>query len=132
LITADRYQHTGVKPYSKEIAMQHNVIVGRLLTQPVLVVKDDTQYCRFTIVELKKRKGVQTKIEYVAFDAAAKFIADKHMVGDTVCVTYTITNTSYECDGVNHHGYQFQATMMEFVSAGKQRKEQQVQRAGRN
>ncbi len=57
--------------------MQHNALVGRLITQPVVVVKDDTRFCRFTVAELRKRSGNQTKIEFTAFDAVASHIADK-------------------------------------------------------
>ncbi|MBH3259194.1 hypothetical protein I5P78_22580 [Serratia marcescens] len=112
--------------------MQHNALVGRLITQPVVVVKDDTRYCRFTVAELRKRSGNQTKIEFTAFDAVASHIADKCLVGDTVSINFTITNTNavYESDGVNHHGYRFQATLVEFVAAGKQRREQESQRVG--
>ncbi|EKF67078.1 hypothetical protein B194_5372 [Serratia plymuthica A30] len=45
-------------------------------------------------------------------------------------VDFIITNTIYESDGVNHHGYRFQATLVEFVAAGKQRREQESSRAG--
>ncbi|EMB6256247.1 hypothetical protein K1Y38_24460 [Serratia marcescens] len=110
--------------------MQHNALVGRLITQPVFVVKDDTRFCRFTVAELRKRSGNQTKIEFTAFDAVASHIADKCLVGDTVSINFTITNAVYESDGVNHHGYRFQATLVEFVAAGKQRREQESQRIG--
>lgn len=110
--------------------MQHNALVGRLITQPAVVVKDETRYCRFTVAELRKRNNSQTKIEFIAFDAAAKHIADNCLVGDTVSVDFIITNTIYESDGVNHHGYRFQATLVEFVAAGKQRREQESSRAG--
>ncbi|EMF07167.1 hypothetical protein [Serratia marcescens] len=110
--------------------MQHNALVGRLITQPVLVVKDDTQYCRFTVAELRKRGGNQTKLEFTAFDAAAKHIVDKCLVGGTISVDFIITNITYETDGVNHHGYRFPATLVEFVAAGKQRREQERNRAG--
>ncbi|MCS4320730.1 hypothetical protein M2407_005104 [Serratia sp. BIGb0234] len=112
--------------------MQHNALVGRLMTQPVMVVKDDTQYCRFAVAELRKRGGNQTKLEFIAFDYVAKHITENCLVGDTVSVDFTITNTMYETDGVNHHGYSFQATLVEFVAAGKQRREQQNNRAGRS
>lgn len=85
--------------------MQHNALVGRLMTQPVMVVKDDTQYCRFAVAELRKRGGNQTKLEFIAFDYVAKHITENCLVGDTVSVDFTITNTMYETDGVNHHGY---------------------------
>lgn len=112
--------------------MQHNALVGRLITQPVIVIKDDTQFCRFTVAELRKRGGNQTKLEFIAFDSVAKHIVDKCLVGDTVSVDFIITNATYESDGVNHHGYRFQATLVEFVAAGKQRREQENNRAGRS
>lgn len=110
--------------------MQHNALVGRLITQPVVVVKDDTRFCRFTVAELRKRSGNQTKIEFTAFDALASHIDDKCLTGDTVSINFTITNVVYESDGVNHYGYRFQATLVEFVAAGKQRREQESQRIG--
>ncbi|RLM11775.1 hypothetical protein BIY27_12100 [Gibbsiella quercinecans] len=110
--------------------MQHNALVGRLITQPVMVVRDDTKYCRFTVAELRSRAGNQAKLEFTAFDGVAKHITEKCLAGDTVSVDFIITNTTYECDGVNHHGYRFQATLVEFVAAGKQRREQEIHRTG--
>lgn len=104
--------------------MQHNALVGRLISQPVMTLKDDNHFCRFTVAELKQRSGNQTKIEFFAFDAVARYLTEKCLVGDTVSVDFTITNAQYECDGVNHHGYLFQARMVEFMAAGKKRREQ--------
>nr|WP_241391379.1 MULTISPECIES: hypothetical protein [Serratia]ULG12109.1 hypothetical protein D1p1_00077 [Serratia entomophila]ULG19611.1 hypothetical protein S-prot-1p1_00026 [Serratia proteamaculans] len=56
--------------------MACHALVGRLMTQPVMVVKDDTQYCRFAVAELRKRGGSQTKLEFIAFDYVAKHITE--------------------------------------------------------
>lgn len=60
--------------------MKHNALVGQLIIQPIVVVKDDRRYCRFTVTELRKHSGNQTKIEFNAFDAVATCIAEKCLV----------------------------------------------------
>ncbi|MGL5384939.1 MAG: hypothetical protein ACRDCA_03620 [Serratia sp. (in: enterobacteria)] len=103
--------------------MQHNAIVGRLLTQPQLIQRDDTQYSLFTVAELRNRGDQQTKLEFIAYDNVAERIADRYLVGDTMSVDFIIKNSKYEKDGTDIHGYSFVAINAEYIAPGKKRRE---------
>ncbi|WP_419793202.1 hypothetical protein ACN09C_27550 (plasmid) [Serratia fonticola] len=103
--------------------MQHNAIVGRLLVQPQLIQRDESQYCLFTVAELRNRGDQQTKLELIAFDSAAERIADRFLVGDTISVDFTIKNKMYEKDGSNIYGYSFVAIHTELIAPGNKRRE---------
>lgn len=61
--------------------MKHYALVGQLISQYIMIVKDDTRYCRFTVAVLRKHSDYQTKIKFNSFDAMATSIAEKCLVG---------------------------------------------------
>lgn len=99
--------------------MQNNSFVGRVLQTPTLIQKDELTYCKLNLIETFTRNDAQTKIDFIAYDEKAKLVVQKAEVGDCVSVTYIITNSSYEKDGVNYCGFSFTISSFEFCGPGK-------------
>ncbi len=99
--------------------MQNFSFNGRVLATPVLTLTDDCSYCKITVVEATKRSGKQTRIEFVAFNQTAEDVVKKIEVGDFISIQSIITNTSYEKDGVNYHGFSFAISHFEYCGPGK-------------